>query len=157
MNSIVDEQIIDALYLASRAGVPIDLLVRGICSIKPEVPGLSDTIRVRSVLGRYLEHSRIFSFVNGGEALMYIGSADLMHRNLDRRVEALVRLDSAAHLQQLNELMDLAMAEETSSWWLNGSGDWMRHSRAEDGAPLQDMQNVLMRQISARKRTGVFR
>ena len=157
VNSIVDEQIIDALYLASRAGVPIDLLVRGICSIKPEVPGLSDTIRVRSVLGRYLEHSRIFSFVNGGEALMYIGSADLMHRNLDRRVEALVRLDSAAHLQQLNELMDLAMAEETSSWWLNGSGDWMRHSRAEDGAPLQDMQNVLMRQISARKRTGVFR
>jgi polyphosphate kinase len=157
VNSIVDEQIIDALYLASRAGVPIDLLVRGICSLKPGVPGLSDTIRVRSVLGRYLEHSRIFSFENGGEPLMYIGSADLMHRNLDRRVEALVRLDSASHLGQLDDLMDLAMSEETSSWWLDESGLWVRHSRAEDGEPLHDMQNVLMREISARKRTGVFR
>jgi polyphosphate kinase len=157
VNSIVDEQMIDALYRASQAGVPIDLLVRGICSLKPGVPGLSDTIRVRSVLGRYLEHSRIFAFVNAEEPQVFIGSADLMHRNLDRRVEALVRLDSADHLRQLDDLMDLAMSDHTSSWWLDGSGCWTRNSRAEDGTPLRDMQNVLMRQISTRKRAGVFR
>jgi len=153
----VDEQMIDALYRASQAGVPIDLLVRGICSLKPGVPGLSDTIRVRSVLGRYLEHSRIFSFQNADDPQVFIGSADLMHRNLDRRVEALVRLDSPDHLRQLEDLMDLAMSDRTSSWWLDGSGRWTRNSRAEDGTPLRDMQNVLMRQISARKRAGVFR
>ena len=109
------------------------------------------------MLGRYLEHSRIFAFVNAGEPQVFIGSADLMHRNLDRRVEALVRLDSPGHLRQLDDLMDLAMSDHTSSWWLDGSGCWTRHSRAEDGTPLRDMQNVLMRQISARKRAGGFR
>jgi polyphosphate kinase len=152
LNSIVDEAIIDALYRASNAGVPVDLVVRGICGIRPGVPGLSENIRVRSVLGRYLEHARIFSFVNNGDPQIYIGSADMMHRNLDRRVEALVRLVAPDQLRQIDELFELALAEDTSSWWLDGDGEWTRHSRAESGEPLRDMQNVIMKRISQRKR-----
>jgi len=152
LNSIVDEAIIDALYRASNAGVPVDLVVRGICGIRPGVEGMSENIRVRSVLGRYLEHARIFSFVNNGDPQVYIGSADMMHRNLDRRVEALVRLVAPDQLRQIDELFELALAEDTSSWWLDENGEWTRHSRAESGEPLRDMQNVIMKRISQRKR-----
>ena len=154
LNSIVDEAIIDALYRASNAGVPVELVVRGICSLKPGVEGMSENITVRSVLGRYLEHSRVFSFVNNGDPQVYIGSSDMMHRNLDRRVEALVRLTDPDHLRELDELFELALSPETSSWHLGADGEWTRHSRAADGAPLEDMQNVLMRQISQRKRSA---
>ncbi|MCU1513009.1 MAG: degradosome polyphosphate kinase [Microbacteriaceae bacterium] len=157
LNSIVDEAIIDALYRASQAGVPVQLVVRGICALKPGVEGLSENITVRSILGRYLEHSRIFSFVNDGDPQVYIGSADMMHRNLDRRVEALVRLVSPQHLQEIDELFDLALSDDTSSWSLDGEGAWTRHNHAEDGSSLEDMQNVLMRQVSHRKRAGVTR
>jgi len=157
LNSIVDEAIIDALYRASSAGVPVELVVRGICGIKPGQEGLSENIRVRSVLGRYLEHARIFSFVNNGDPQIYIGSADMMHRNLDRRVEALVRITAPDHIEQLHQLFDLSMSDATSSWWLDESGTWTRHSRAEDGSVLADMQDVLMKQISARKRGGALR
>jgi polyphosphate kinase len=152
LNSIVDEAIIDALYRASNAGVPVDLVVRGICGLRPGVEGLSENIRVRSVLGRYLEHARIFSFVNNGDPQTYIGSADMMHRNLDRRVEALVRLVAPDQLRQIDELFELALAEDTSSWWLDGDGEWTRHSRTTEGEPLRDMQNVIMKRISQRKR-----
>jgi polyphosphate kinase len=154
VNSIVDEAIIDALYRASNAGVPVDLVVRGICGIKPGVPGLSENIRVRSVLGRYLEHARVFSFANNGDQQVYIGSADMMHRNLDRRVEALVRLTAPAHLAEINELLDLALADTTQSWHLDNEGGWTRESRAADGSLLDDLQTVLMDEISARKRGG---
>lgn len=157
LNSIVDEAIIDALYRASNAGVPVDLVVRGICAIKPGVEGLSENIRIRSILGRYLEHSRIFSFVNGGEPQVFIGSADMMHRNLDRRVEALVRITSPDHLKELDNLFNLSMADETASWWLDETGTWTRHSRGDSGEPLRDLQNVLMRSISQRKRSGTHR
>jgi polyphosphate kinase len=157
LNSIVDEAIIDALYRASAAGVKVELLVRGICALKPGQEGLSENITVRSVLGRYLEHSRIFSFVNGGDPQVYIGSADMMHRNLDRRVEALVRLTSPDHLREIDSLFDLAMSDETSSWSLSADGTWTRHYLADDGSSLEDMQNVLMRQISQRKRAGALR
>ncbi|GAB2466656.1 polyphosphate kinase [Conyzicola lurida] len=153
MNSIVDEAIIDALYHASNAGVPVDLVVRGICGIRPGVEGMSENIRVRSVLGRYLEHARIFSFVNGGDPQVYIGSADMMHRNLDRRIEALVRLVAPDQLRQIDELFELALAEDTASWWLDESGEWTRHSRTDTGEPLRDMQNVIMKRISQRRRT----
>jgi polyphosphate kinase len=154
LNSIVDEAIIDALYRASNAGVPVDLVVRGICSVRPGVPGLSENIRVRSVLGRYLEHARVFSFVNNGDPQVFIGSSDMMHRNLDRRVEALVRLTNPEHIRELDELFELSLSDETSSWHLEADTTWTRHNHAEDGTPLQDMQNVLMKQISQRKRGG---
>ncbi len=155
VNSIVDEAIIDALYRASQAGVPIDLWVRGICSVRPGVEGLSENIRVRSVVGRYLEHSRIFSFVNGGDHYVFIGSADIMHRNLDRRIETLVRLTAPAHLEEIDWLFNLAMSEKTAAWWLNESGEWMRFNVTDTGKHLQDLQDVVMRRISARKRSGV--
>ncbi|GAA4673243.1 RNA degradosome polyphosphate kinase [Frondihabitans cladoniiphilus] len=153
INSMVDEEIIDALYHASNAGVPIDIWVRGICSLKAGQPGLSENIRVRSILGRYLEHSRLFSFHNDGDPQVYIGSADMMHRNLDRRVEVLVRLVQPDHLAEIEALFDLAMSPETSSWHLEPDESWVRVSRREDGEPLNDMQDGLMRQISKRRRT----
>jgi polyphosphate kinase len=154
INSIVDEQIIDALYKASQAGVPVDVWVRGICTIKPGQPGLSDTIRVRSVLGRYLEHSRLFWFANDGDPQVFIGSADMMHRNLDRRIEALVRLTQPDHLEQVAALFERAMSDETASWWLESDGTWTRHARDASDTPLADMQNVLMKQITQRRRAS---
>jgi polyphosphate kinase len=155
VNSMVDEAVIDGLYRASQAGVKVDVWVRGICSLTPGVEGLSENIRVRSILGRYLEHSRIFRFENAGDPQVFIGSADMMHRNLDRRVEALIRLTRPEHLAELEELFDLAMSDRTASWWLGADGDWTRHDRDDAGEPLVDLQNELMRQIGARKRTGV--
>jgi polyphosphate kinase len=126
-------------------------------SLKPGQERLSENIRVRSVLGRYLEHSRLFSFVNNGDRQVFIGSADMMHRNLDRRVEALVRLTEPEHIDQVEALFDLAMSEKTSSWWLDETGTWTRHSHDESGAPLDDMQNVLMKEIMQRRRASVLR
>ncbi|MBI5162048.1 MAG: RNA degradosome polyphosphate kinase [Micrococcales bacterium] len=157
VNSMVDEAIIDSLYRASQAGVPVDILVRGICSVRPGVEGLSENIRVRSILGRYLEHSRIFSFLNSGDPQTYIGSADMMHRNLDRRVEALVRLTRAEHLAELEALFDHAMAPTTSSWWLEADGTWTRHSRGAGHGPLDDLQTDLMADHVSRRRGGVLR
>ncbi|KQO94501.1 RNA degradosome polyphosphate kinase [Leifsonia sp. Leaf264] len=154
VNSMVDEAIIDALYRASNAGVPVDIWVRGICSLMPGVPGMSENIRVRSILGRYLEHSRIFSFLNGGDPHVFIGSADMMHRNLDRRVEVLVRLTEPEHLTEIDGFFSRAMDERTPSWWLGDDGVWVRHHLDEDGVPLDDMQNTLMHEIGARKRPG---
>ncbi len=147
-NSIIDEVIIDALYRASRDGVPIDLWVRGICAVRPGVPGLSETIRVRSVLGRFLEHSRIYAFGsgrNGEDGGVWLGSADLMHRNLDRRVELLVRVTDPAQRAELRGLIDLGMNNGTASWWLGPDGTWTRHHLDDAGAPLDDVQDLLIR------------
>jgi len=140
VNSIVDEVLIDALYRASQAGVKVDVMVRGICAIRPGVPGLSENIRVRSVLGRFLEHSRIFWFAGGGEPVVYIGSADMMHRNLDRRVEAMVRLRDPRDITELDDLMTLTMDPGTASWHLDATGAWTRHHHDEEGRPLRDLQ-----------------
>ncbi|NYF17566.1 polyphosphate kinase [Microbacterium sp. AK009] len=157
VNSMVDEQIIDALYRASQAGVPVEIWVRGICSLKPGVPGMSENITVRSILGRYLEHSRIFSFENDGDPQVFIGSADMMHRNLDRRVEALVRVTAEQHLKELSDLFDLAMNDATSSWWLGPEGEWTRHSRDEDGKALIDLQDKTMTNVQRRRRARAVR
>jgi len=143
-NSVVDEDVIDALYRASREGVPVDIWVRGICALRPGIPGLSETIRVRSVLGRFLEHSRVFAFENGGDPEVWLGSADLMHRNLDRRVEALVTVTDRVHRAELIDLIDRAMDDRTATWWLAGDGTWTRRSEMTD-EPLQDIQTYLVR------------
>jgi polyphosphate kinase len=156
-NAIIDEPTIDSLYRASRAGVPIDLWVRGICALRPGVPGMSETIRVRSIVGRFLEHSRIYAFGRGnrnspGEA--WIGSADLMHRNLDRRVELLVRVTDPAQQAELRSLIDLAMDAGTSSWWLGPDGLWTRHHLGDNGSPLRDLQSHLIRLRQVRAADG---
>jgi len=144
VNSLVDEALSDALYRASQAGVPVELWIRGICTIRPGVPGLSENIRVRSILGRFLEHSRVFWFENGGEPEVWIGSADLMHRNLDRRVEVLVQLKEKDHIAELRELFELAFDERTGSWWLQPDDTWQARLTGEDGEPLRDLQETLI-------------
>ena len=118
--------------------------MRGICGLRPGVPGLSETIRVRSVLGRFLEHSRIFWFADGGTPTVYIGSADLMHRNLDRRVEVLVRLPGEAAVRQVSDLLDLAFDPSTAAWDLGSDGEWKRPGPTPDGVPLVDLQEALI-------------
>jgi polyphosphate kinase len=151
VNSLVDEKIIDALYLASQSGVTVEILVRGMCSLKPGVPGLSENIKVRSVLGRYLEHSRAFAFNGGGDPAVFIGSADMMHRNLDRRVEALVRLVQPDHIREINDMFDLAMSNESASWGLKSDGIWTRHQIGKDGVRLIDVQDQLMQQVHSKR------
>jgi len=126
MNSLADPEIIGALYAASQAGTSIDLIVRGICCLRPGVPGLSDNIRVRSVLGRYLEHSRIFCFGNELRGEKYfIGSADLMSRNLDSRVEALVPIFDERLQARLDEVLALGLAGDNDVWQLDADGNWL--------------------------------
>ena len=125
-NAMVDEQVIDALYRASQAGVSVQLLVRGICSLRPGVPGLSETIEVRSILGRFLEHSRVFWFENAGDPIAWIGSADMMHRNLDRRVEVLVKLPRPEIVAEIDELLTMAFRFDTQAWLLGSDGEWTR-------------------------------
>ena len=150
VNSLVDEQISDALYRASQAGVKVDLWIRGICTIRPGVPGLSDNIQVISVLGRFLEHSRIYWFLNGGKPNVGIGSADLMHRNLDRRVEAIVGLTQSRHIEQITDLFDLAFDDGTVHWALNDT-TWTEHVLDEHGKPLRDIQATLIEQFGNRR------
>jgi polyphosphate kinase len=154
-NAIIDEVIIDSLYRASQAGVPVDLWIRGICGVRPGMPGVSETIRVRSVLGRFLEHSRIYAFGDeDSDGYVWIGSADLMHRNLDRRVEMLVRVSDPAQRAELRGLIDMAMDETTSSWWLDSDGSWTRHYLDAGGAPLNDIQEYLIRTRQGRVADG---
>ena len=160
VNSIVDEKTIDALYRASQAGVKIDIVERGICALKPGVPGLSENIRVRSILGRFLEHSRIYAFANSdgpqigeGPAAgpeVWIGSADLMHRNLDRRVEALVRITAPEQIDELIKYVNLQMADSTTSWHMAADGTYVRHAKDEEGRPLVDSQEYLIKKHTRR-------
>ena len=138
LNSLLDEEFVEALYRASAAGVKVDLVIRGISSIKPGIKELSENITVRSILGRFLEHSRIYYFKNGGEDEYWIGSSDLMHRNLDRRVESLLRIEKAQHKELLREVFEVSLSPETSSWHQTGA-DWKRHKKAND------VQEFLMR------------
>jgi polyphosphate kinase len=148
-NHLVDEQIIDALYRASQAGVEVDLLVRTFCTIRAGVPGLSERITVRSILGRFLEHSRILYVENAGEPEYWIGSSDLMHRNLDRRIEVLVRVTDETARTHLRGMLDLAFAEDVAAWELHPDGEW-RRSAGAPSRPLRDYQEELTRRHASR-------
>jgi polyphosphate kinase len=147
LNSILDEGFVEKIYQASQAGVKIDLLVRGICAVQPGIKGVSENITVKSVLGRFLEHSRIFHFVNGGNNEYWIGSADLMGRNLDRRVESLVRIDKKEHQHRLQEILDLGLSADSSSWQLTGT-DWVRVSKNSKGQALLDVHSAFIHTYS---------
>jgi len=128
MNALVDPDIIAALYEASRAGVPIDLIIRGICCLRPGLPGVSDTIRVISIIGRFLEHSRAFYFLNGGQEEVYIGSADWMPRNLDRRIECVLPIQNPAHRQTIRTLLELMWSDNRQAWDLGADGEYTQRS-----------------------------
>ena len=137
LNSVLDEVFVDALYRASKAGVKVDLTVRGICALKPGRKFLSENIRVRSVLGRFLEHSRIYHFHNAGDDEYWIGSADLMNRNLDRRIETLVRVDHPEHKKRLGELLGLYSDSRIKRWEMQNDGEWIRIN-GDDSVDLQE-------------------
>ena len=153
LNSLLDEEFVEKLYEASQAGVPVDLLIRGICALKPGVPGLSENVKVRSILGRFLEHSRIFHFINAGEDEYWIGSADLMGRNLNRRVESLVRIDKKSHKEYLQEILDLGLSDEVSSWHLTGD-QWIRHTTSATGHSLKNMHSLFAKRFKNEKQSS---
>ena len=153
MNALVDEEIIDELYAASQAGVPIEIIVRGMCALRPGLEGLSETVRVRSILGRFLEHSRVFRFCNGGDEEIWTGSADIMHRNLDRRVEALVRVQDTACIAQLDSVLDLATADDLDAWVLDSDGIWARRASSAD-RPTRNLHTELIAIRQAQSRLG---
>ncbi|MBW0272970.1 polyphosphate kinase [Nocardia sp. MH4] len=142
-NAIVDEQIIDALYRASQAGVPVQIVVRGICGLRPGVPGLSENIEVRSILGRFLEHSRVIEF--RAQEQTWIGSADMMHRNLDRRVEVMVQVKDPRLVEQLAVVFDSALDPMTRCWVLGPDGTWQASPSDADADQVRDHQQFLMR------------
>ena len=144
LNSLLDEEIIEALYKASNVGVPVKLVVRGICALKAGVPGLSENIVVRSVLGRFLEHTRIYNFVAAGEKEYWIGSADLMHRNLDRRIESLIRVERSDHKLELDQAIAEDLSDDLSTWHLIEGDKWQRKVSDAAGNKLQTPQEVMM-------------
>ena len=143
MNALVDPGIIEALYHASQAGVEIDLIVRGICCLRPGVPGVSDRIRVISIVGRFLEHSRLFYFANEPTAEYYIGSADWMPRNFDRRVEAVTPVEDKALHPRLRALLETCLADNRQAWELRTDGSYVQRTPGEE--PERATQRLLMR------------
>ena len=144
LNSLLDEEFIAALYEASQAGVKVQLVVRGICALVPGIPGLSENVEVRSILGRFLEHSRVFEFQNGDDREIWIGSADLMHRNLDRRIESLVRIESPNHKLKISNLLDLYFSDRFTHWKMTNDGLWIEISKNENGEYLESIHDFLI-------------
>jgi polyphosphate kinase len=151
VNHLVDPGIVEELYAASRAGVQIDAVARTTCVLRPGVEGHSETIRVRSLLGRFLEHSRVFAFEAGDRATTYIGSPDLVQRNLDHRIEVLAPVENARVRQEIHALLDSALADDTNAWLLGPDGTW---TRATPGAKPHSHQATMMRRARARARRG---
>jgi polyphosphate kinase len=157
MNALQDPRIITALYDASRAGVSVELLVRGFCCLRPGVPGMSERIHVYSILGRFLEHSRIFYFLNGGNEEYYLGSADWMYRNLDHRVEAITPIDDPALRLRLADILETMLADHGHAWELEPDGRWLRRRPTDTGNPASDTQDLLMARatrLAKRSRAG---
>ena len=149
MNALDDRQMIDALYDASAAGVEIDLIVRGICRLRPGLPGKSETIRVISIVGRLLEHARIFYFANGGNPEYYIGSADWMTRNLDARVEAAVPIEDPRLQEEVKAILDLQLADNCKAWDMQADGSYVQR-RPAPGEEPRSSQDLLMQQALER-------
>ncbi len=151
LNNLVDPTLIDELYAASAAGATVDICARSVCMLRPGVDGLSENIRVRSILGRFLEHSRIYSFEAGTHVSMFIGSADLMPRNLDRRVEVLVPVENARARQELQAILGSVFAADAHAWTLAGDGSWLPIEPVKAGKPV-DHQAAMMRRAQQRSR-----
>jgi polyphosphate kinase len=143
MNALVDPTIIQNLYEASQAGVEIDLIIRGICCLRPGLKGISDNIRVVSVIGRFLEHSRIFYFYNQGEEEIYIGSADWMQRNLDRRIEAVVPIDDPQIFQELKGILNLMLADNRQAWELQPDGHYVQRQPDDDEEVISTHETLM--------------
>ena len=152
MNSLVDIKMIQALYRASQAGVKIDLIIRGICCLRPGVEGVSDNIRAISIIGRFLEHSRIFYFYNNGEEEIYIGSADWMTRNLSRRVEAVTPIEDRKHLKQLQEILGIMLADNQQAWELQSNGSYIQRQPQSGEKELGTHEALMNMAINERKK-----
>jgi polyphosphate kinase len=142
MNALVDPELIEALYAASQAGVPIDLIVRGICCLRPGLVGVSENIRVISIIGRFLEHSRLFYFASGGEDEFYFGSSDWMPRNFDRRVEAVTPVEDRTFYPRLRSLLEVCLADNRQAWELAPDGSYCQ--RKPNGAPEISTHKLLI-------------
>ena len=151
LNSLLDELFVSALYRASQAGVKVEIVVRGICALKPGIAGLSENIMVRAILGRFLEHSRVYHFHNAGQDEYWIGSADLMHRNLDRRIETLVNIQTQSHKEQINQLLSLYLSPEIKRWQMDSEGLWKRVLLSEANEALMDIQEQLIGESRVRR------
>jgi polyphosphate kinase len=145
MNALIDGPVIEAVYRASQAGVPVDLVVRSICGLRPGVPGVSDNVHVRSIVGRFLEHARIFAFHSGDDVRVYMGSADMMIRNLDHRVEVVAPVEDAAARRELVQSLELMLADTALAWRLDADGAWTRVAPAEGEAPLNSQEALMAR------------
>jgi polyphosphate kinase len=144
INSLVDNQMIEALYAAAKDGVPIELFVRGACSFRLSKVAKFNNVRVRSILGRFLEHSRIYNFHNGGNPEFFIGSADIMERNLDRRVEALIRIDQEEHKAELRTILDLSASPRFRMWEMTEDDSWHYIKNGPEGKSLEDFQEYFI-------------
>jgi polyphosphate kinase len=144
INSLVDNQMIEALYGAAKSGVPIDIIVRGACSFRMSKVAKFHNVRLRSILGRFLEHSRIYSFHNAGDPEFFIGSADIMERNLDRRVEALIRIDEPLHKSELSEILDLSFSPRFRMWEMSEDDSWSYIKNGPEGKQLEDFQEFFI-------------
>jgi polyphosphate kinase len=143
MNALVDPPMIQALYEASQAGVKINLIIRGICCLRPDIEGISENIQVISIIGRFLEHSRIFYFHNNGQEEMYIGSADWMSRNLTRRVEAVTPVEDPHIAKELQEILGIMLSDNRQAWELQSDGSYIQRHPEENGQE-QSTHNTLM-------------
>jgi polyphosphate kinase len=147
MNALIEPQVIQALYEASAAGVSIDLIVRGICALRPGIPLVSEHIRVRSIVGRFLEHSRVYYFFNGGEEELYCASADWMERNFFRRVEVAFPVERRKHRERILRDLDVYLNDNTQAWELHSDGGYARVTR--NGAPPLSAQQLLLQEYAA--------
>jgi len=154
LNNLVDVSIVDELYAASRAGAQVEICSRAICVLRPGVPGLSENIHVRSVLGRFIEHSRVYSFETAEQSTVYLGSADLMPRNLDHRIEVLVPVEQARLRQELQGLLDSIFADNTGAWELAPDGSWTRLEPAKDERPHNHQAGLIRRARVRSRRVG---